>query len=236
MDPAGDPGVVRRQKRPHGEPRAAPFRACRERGCGARHPPAPVPSATAAPTQIAAQHILVAFRGAERAPSGVTRSKAQARVRAAEVDAKAKAGADFTGLVAEYSDDPAAKERMGSLGKFTRDKMDKAFSDAAFALRVDEVSVVRNALRLSRHQTQPVIGALSAHTHEIPSFTDPSVRPSSTTYAFSQNSSIALSHIPAGPIAESHPNRVIGLATSSHFASFGPAFTTQTPPPSNSRA
>jgi NIMA-interacting peptidyl-prolyl cis-trans isomerase 1 len=104
--------------------------------------PTPAPSATAAPTQIAAQHILVAYRGAERAPAGVTRSKAQAKARASEVDAKAKAGEDFTALVAQYSDDPAAKDRLGSLGKFSRDKMDKAFSDAAFQLRVDEVSDV----------------------------------------------------------------------------------------------
>jgi NIMA-interacting peptidyl-prolyl cis-trans isomerase 1 len=104
--------------------------------------PAPAPTATAAPTQIAAQHILVAYRGAERAPSGVTRSKAQAKARAAEADTKAKAGEDFTALVAEYSDDPGAKERLGSLGKFSRDKMDKSFSDAAFMLRLDEVSDV----------------------------------------------------------------------------------------------
>ena len=85
---------------------------------------------------------LVAYRGAERAPSGVTRSKADAKARAADVDAKAKAGEDFSALVDEYSDDPGAKDRQGSLGKFTRDKMDKAFSDAAFALRVGEVSDV----------------------------------------------------------------------------------------------
>ncbi len=115
-------------------------------------PPAPAPSpsatvsappsATAAPASIAAQHILVAYRGAERCPPGVTRTKADAKARAAEVDAKAKAGEDFSALVAQYSDDPGAKDRQGSLGKFTRDKMDKAFSDAAFALRVGEVSDV----------------------------------------------------------------------------------------------
>ena len=103
---------------------------------------APAPSATVAPTQIAAQHVLIAYRGAARAPAGVTRTKAEAKARAAEVDAKAKAGADFTALVAEYSDDPGAKERLGSVGKFSRDKMDKAFSDAAFALGVDQVSDV----------------------------------------------------------------------------------------------
>ena len=72
----------------------------------------------------------------------MTRSKGEAKARAAEVEAKAKAGEDFSALVAQYSDDPGAKDRQGSLGKFTRDKMDKAFSDAAFALRVGEISEV----------------------------------------------------------------------------------------------
>ena len=80
------------------------------------------------------------WRGAEKAPKGVTRTKADARKRAEEVAAKAKSGADFSGLVAEYSDDPAAKERQGSVGKFTREKMAKPFSDAAFALAVNETS------------------------------------------------------------------------------------------------
>ncbi len=95
---------------------------------------------TTPPTAITAQHVLVAWKGAERAPKGITRSKAEAKKRAEEVFTKAKAGGDFTALVTEYSDDPAAKERMGSLGKFTREKMAKPFSDAAFALAVDEVS------------------------------------------------------------------------------------------------
>ncbi len=102
---------------------------------------APVASApTVVPDAIAAQHVLVAYKGAEKAPKGVTRSKAEAKARAEEVAAKAKSGSDFSALVAEYSDDPAAKERQGSVGKFTRDKMAKPFSDAAFALAVGESS------------------------------------------------------------------------------------------------
>ena len=92
------------------------------------------------PDAIAAQHVLVAYKGADKAPKGVTRSKADAKKRAEEVAAKAKAGTDFSSLVAEYSDDPAAKERQGSVGKFTREKMAKPFSDAAFALGVNETS------------------------------------------------------------------------------------------------
>jgi parvulin-like peptidyl-prolyl isomerase len=97
---------------------------------------------TAVPDAIAAQHILVAYKGAKGAAKTITRSKAEAKKRADEVATKAKAGGDFTALVAEYSDDPGSKERQGSLGKFTREKMAKQFSDAAFALRVDEVSLV----------------------------------------------------------------------------------------------
>jgi non-canonical (house-cleaning) NTP pyrophosphatase len=104
--------------------------------------PPPAVSVTTPPTRIAAQHVLVAFRGATNCPSGVTRTKAAAQARAAEVVAKAKAGEDFSSLVAQYSDDPGAKGRMGSLGMFTRDKMDKTFSDAAFQLNVDQVSDV----------------------------------------------------------------------------------------------
>ena len=101
----------------------------------------PTASAPAAvPDAIAAQHLLVAYKGAEKAPKGVTRSKAEAKKRAEEAAAKAKSGTDFSALVAEYSDDPAAKERQGSLGKFTRDKMAKPFSDAAFGLAVGESS------------------------------------------------------------------------------------------------
>ena len=99
----------------------------------------PVASAPA-PDAVAAQHVLVAYKGAEKAPRGVTRSKADAKKRAEEVSAKAKAGSDFSALVAEYSDDPAAKERQGSVGKFTREKMARPFSDAAFALAVGESS------------------------------------------------------------------------------------------------
>ena len=106
---------------------------------------APAASASApvtAPDAVAAQHVLVAWKGAEKAPKGVTRTKAEAKKRAEEVAEKAKSGADFSALVAEYSDDPAAKERQGSVGKFKREAMAKPFSDAAFALAVGASSGV----------------------------------------------------------------------------------------------
>lgn len=103
-----------------------------------------VPSAEPrlAPTAIAAQHVLIAYRGAERADKSIRRTKADAQKLAAKVAEEAHGGADFTALVSKYSEDPGAKERLGSLGKFTPDKMHKAFSDAAFLLDVNQVSGV----------------------------------------------------------------------------------------------
>ncbi len=96
----------------------------------------------APPTEVAAQHILVAYKGAKGAPKSVTRTKVEAEKRAQEALDKIRGGADFTSLVKEYSDDPVSADRLGSVGKFTRDRMVKPFSDAAFALKVDQVSDV----------------------------------------------------------------------------------------------
>ncbi len=104
---------------------------------------APAASAPAvAPDTIIAQHILVIYKGAKRAPKPITRSKADAKARAAEALAKIRGGATFEDVVKEYSDDAGSVDRMGSLGKFHRDDMDPAFSAAAFALQPGQVSDV----------------------------------------------------------------------------------------------
>jgi peptidyl-prolyl cis-trans isomerase NIMA-interacting 1 len=113
--------------------------------------PAPPPAASPAtvatadpgpPAFVAAQHLLVAYKGASGASAKITRTKDQAKTRAEEARDKAKSGADFTELVAQYSDDPGAAASRGNLGKFTPDKMVKPFSDAAFALAVGATSDV----------------------------------------------------------------------------------------------
>lgn len=102
--------------------------------------PAPAPSAEAAPEVIAAQHVLVAYKGAKGAKPAIKRSKAEAKKRAEEALAKAKKGDDFSELVKTYSDEPGAAERLGNLGKFKHEAMVKPFADAAFALKVGEIS------------------------------------------------------------------------------------------------
>lgn len=94
----------------------------------------------AAPTSVEASHFLVQYKGALRAPESITRTKEEAKKRAEEGLAKAKKGADFGKIVAEYSDEPGAAARGGSLGSFTANQMVKPFSDAAFKLKVGQIS------------------------------------------------------------------------------------------------
>ncbi len=95
------------------------------------------------PEWIMAQHILVAYKGADKCPRKVTRTKEEARKRADEAHARAVEGQmDFGDVAKLYSDDPSGAERQGSTGKIDRQALVKALSDAAFALKVDEISPV----------------------------------------------------------------------------------------------
>jgi parvulin-like peptidyl-prolyl isomerase len=111
-------------------------------------PPAPVekvgssPAAESEPRpdKIRAQHLLVSYDGARMAESGVKRTREQARERATDALARIHQGLDFDKVVAAYTDEPGGAARKGDLGTFTRDKMTPSFSDAAFALKVGEIS------------------------------------------------------------------------------------------------
>ena len=96
------------------------------------------------PAEVKARHVLVSFEGARNAAgAAATRSKDDAMKRAEMVLEKLKsAGADFKKIASEFTDEPAGKDRGGDLGWFRRETMVKEFSDAAFALKKDEVSGV----------------------------------------------------------------------------------------------
>jgi foldase protein PrsA len=59
---------------------------------------------------------------------------------AKEVKAKLDQGEDFEKLAKEYSKDPGSAEKGGDLGWFGPGKMVKQFEDAAYALKVGEIS------------------------------------------------------------------------------------------------
>jgi peptidyl-prolyl cis-trans isomerase C len=56
------------------------------------------------------------------------------------IKAQLDAGADFATLAKEKSIEPGAAQSGGDLGYFTQDKMVKPFADAAFKLKVNEIS------------------------------------------------------------------------------------------------
>ena len=91
--------------------------------------------------RVTASHVLVAFKGSRRAKPDITRSKEEAKKRAEEVRQKLQKGGDFAALAREFSDDPGAS-KGGDLGSFTRTAMVKPFADAAFALKVGDISEV----------------------------------------------------------------------------------------------
>ncbi len=92
------------------------------------------------PKKVSASHVLVQYMGAERAGNAVVRTREQARAVADKVLERARAGDDFSRLAVDYSDEPGAAQRGGSLGRFGHGQMVRAFEDAAFALDVGGVS------------------------------------------------------------------------------------------------
>lgn len=86
---------------------------------------------------ITVQHILIKTNSLNEEGESVPYSesaKKEAYLRACEALKRARAGEDFAGLTAEYSEDGNS---MYSFGKGT---MDAAFEDAAFSLGTDEIS------------------------------------------------------------------------------------------------
>jgi len=94
------------------------------------------------PKAVGARHVLIQYVGAERAPAAVVRTRDQAEGLAQKVMQRAKRGESFTRLATEYSDEPGAAARGGALGTFGRGKMAAQFEDAAFRLKVGEISDV----------------------------------------------------------------------------------------------
>jgi peptidyl-prolyl cis-trans isomerase D len=83
------------------------------------------------PEQIRASHILFKTDG---------KDEAAVRKLAESVLAKIKAGGDFAALAKQYSDDTGSKDKGGDLDYFSRGTMDKDFENAAWALKVGQVS------------------------------------------------------------------------------------------------
>ncbi len=100
------------------------------------------PRGPSEPDRISVKHILVKYDGAKSAPATITRTREQACLRAEEALNKLKEGASFADVVAQYSDESGAATREGSIGTIERGDVAAPFADAAFELKMKEVSEV----------------------------------------------------------------------------------------------
>ena len=69
-----------------------------------------------------------------------TADSASVRKEAERLTQKARSGADFAELAGEYSEDPGSGAKGGDLGYFERGRMVPAFEEAAFALKIGQIS------------------------------------------------------------------------------------------------
>jgi peptidyl-prolyl cis-trans isomerase NIMA-interacting 1 len=92
------------------------------------------------PAKVSVRHILVKYSGAKNAADGIKRTREEACLRALEVRDKLREGADFEEMVKEYSDEPGAATRGGSIGAVERAELEKPFADAAFELSINQMS------------------------------------------------------------------------------------------------
>lgn len=108
------------------------------------------------PIQIRASHILVSDEA-----------------KASEVMKKIKAGEDFASLAKTYSSDTGSAKNGGDLGLFPRGVMVTEFENAAFALKVGEVSEPVQSkfgyhiIKVSEIQTLDTLTAAGAKAEEI---------------------------------------------------------------------
>lgn len=94
------------------------------------------------PDEVRASHILISYKGADRADSEITRNKQAAQQEAQRIRGLiVNQGKDFAQMAKSHSDGPSGP-KGGDLGKFRFEVMAQAFSEAAFALEIDEVSDV----------------------------------------------------------------------------------------------
>ena len=96
----------------------------------------------ARPEEVKASHILISYKGADRADADVTRSKEEAKAEAERIRKLiVSEGKDFAEMAKEHSNGPS-KTKGGDLGRFKFEVMAKPFSEAAFALEIGTVSEV----------------------------------------------------------------------------------------------
>ncbi len=89
--------------------------------------------------QVEASHILIKTTDDEGNQLS-DEKKEEAKKKAEEVLSKAKSGEEFSKLAKEYSEDTVSAENGGELGFFGKGQMVQPFEEAAFSMKVGEIS------------------------------------------------------------------------------------------------
>lgn len=91
-------------------------------------------------------HLMVSWKGAERAPGTVTRTREEASKRAAEALAAIQGGGDWNGISRKYSDGPLA-EQGGDLGWMAKGQLFDPLDGAAMDLDIGATTVILESPR-----------------------------------------------------------------------------------------
>jgi peptidyl-prolyl cis-trans isomerase C len=157
------------------------------------------------PEKVRASHILVSTKPTD--PNGdPNQVKAQAKKKAEELLKKVKDGGDFAALAKENSDCPS-KAQGGDLGSFGRDQMVKPFEDAAFALKVGQISDLvetqfgYHIIKVTEHQDPNQIAFDKAKTNITEELMQQKRQEAARKYVDSlrQSAKITLPSSPAAP-------------------------------------
>ncbi|HYH06391.1 MAG TPA: peptidylprolyl isomerase [Thermoanaerobaculia bacterium] len=112
--------------------------------------------------QVAARHILIAFKGSPAAQEGKPElTEEQAKAKAEDLRKQLVGGANFEELAKKESDDLGSGARGGELGEFGRGQMVPEFEKAAFEAKVGDITpVVRtqfgyHIIKVEKHDHTP---------------------------------------------------------------------------------
>jgi peptidyl-prolyl cis-trans isomerase C len=116
--------------------------------------------------ELKARHILIRFTGSQvpLRPNEKDLSDSEALAKTKDIRAKLVAGGDFAAVAKAESDDTGSGANGGDLGSFTKGRMVPQFEQAAFALKVGDIS--------EPVKTQFGYHLIQVQSHESKSFDD----------------------------------------------------------------
>jgi len=170
------------------------------------------------PEQVRASHILISTKPTDP-NADPNQVKVQAKRKAEELLKKAKEGADFAALAKENSSCPSAAQG-GDLGSFPRGQMVKPFEDAAFALKVGQISDLvetefgYHIIKVTEHQDPNQIAFDKAKTNIIDQLTQEKRQEAARKYVDSlrQSAKIVFPSSPAAPAPQPTPPIIVAPA------------------------